>query len=400
MRRLFTNISHYYYLCAVFFIALIVWLPDSGYDKYFWVSWAQYIKEYGLREAYNNPEINYHPFILFIIKGFTLFFNSPNDINYTNINWLKVPTALFDWGIVFIALNLLKQYKKNLQWALLLAFNPAFWYNTVIWGQFDSIWVFFSLAAVYTATRNSWWVSALLFVLALNTKLFALVFLPVLYPLWVTDRTSMLHLTRPLSLVVALQLAIVAAFLPFTQYSVFDIVERSTGYYESVSRNAYNVWYFIFTDPVNTPDNAFLPWVWLVFLSAYTVLGIMIFLGRINLWHVLALVSLLFFFTLTRMHERYAHAALVFTAILFFLTPSPFRGRVGVGVVFISLAYFLNLEAVMQTANKSLGWNVNYNSILFNPKMVATLYFIACLILAYNIFKSAVNSPSPLGEGG
>ena len=101
------------------------------------------------------------------IKGFTL---CVSEVNYTNINWLKVPTALFDWGIIFLALRMLKEQGKSLQWGLLLALNPAFWYNTIIWGQFDSIWVFFSLAALYTATRSSWWVSVLLFVLALNTS--------------------------------------------------------------------------------------------------------------------------------------------------------------------------------------------------------------------------------------
>jgi len=419
MRRLFTNISHYYFLCAVFFIALIIWLPDSGYDKYFWVSWANYISQHGLSEAYNNPEINYHPIILFIIKGFTLFVHSPNQ---TNINWLKVPTAVFDWGIIFITLNLLKEHKKNLQWGLLLVFNPAFWYNTIIWGQFDSVWVFFVLLAFYLADKKYFFYSVAAFVLALNTKLFALFFLPFLVLMWIRLKpdanvwgvrwiraeTPFYTFPKSVSLLfstIVLQIVVLLPFLYTTHYSLSSIIQRSTEYYNSLSRNAYNIWYYLINDPVNTADtNYLIPsviFVGEVFLALLYFIFIKPSPFRGRVWEGVALASLVFFLFLTRMHERYAHAALVFSFIAFGLTPQPplpKRGgakkvlplsgegfRMGAYFFLFSLAYFLNLEAVMQTANKSLGLNVDYTNILFNPKMVATLYFIACLIISYPI---------------
>lgn len=386
-------------------LGLIVFLPDSGYDKYFWLTWAQYIKEHGLTQAYNNPEINYHPVILCIIHAFTWFFSSPADINLTNINWLKVPTALFDWGIIFIALKLMQQHKVNLQWGLVLAFNPAFWYNTVIWGQFDSIWVFFCLASIYVALKEKWFLSILLFTLALNTKLFALVFLPFIFPLWIKDKTSQLQLLRPLPVLLVLQVIAILPFLSGTGFSVFEIIGRSTDYYNSISRNAYNIWYFIFTDPFNTPDDTLIAWAFGGVMAVLFVLALLQLLERITIWQSAAIASLIFFVFLTRMHERYAHAAMVFSGILFFTSP-PLLKRGGVNKVplsfgerdlgsgalaafiLISLAYLLNLEAVMQMFNKSLAFGINYNSFLFNPKLIATLYVISLILLLYNIIKT------------
>jgi Gpi18-like mannosyltransferase len=404
MRRLFTQISHYYVLAIAFMLGLIVFLPDSGYDKYFWVTWAQYIKEHGLTQAYNNPEINYHPVILCIIDVFTWFFNSPADINLTNINWLKVPTALFDWGIIFLSLKLMQHHKVNLQWGLLLAFNPAFWYNTIIWGQFDSIWVFFCLASIYVALKEKWFLSIVLYTLALNTKLFALMFLPFIFPLWIKDKTSQLQLLRPLPVLLILQFISLLPFLFTTHNSLFTIIGRSTDYYNSISRNAYNIWYFFFTDPFNTPDDTLIAWVFGGVIAVFFVLALLQLLERITIWQSAALASLIFFLFLTRMHERYAHAAIVFTAIVFFASPpSPLhqmergglRKQEGVRLLcffLISLAYLLNLEAVMQMLNKSLGFSVDYNSILFNPKLIATLYVISLVILVISTFTLYKNS--------
>lgn len=418
MRKAFTQIQHYYILAIVCMVGLIIWLPDSGYDKYFWVTWAQYIQQHGLAQAYNNPDINYHPVVLFIIKGFTLVFKNPN---YTSINWLKVPTALFDWGIIFIALKLLKQHRQNLQWGLLLALNPAFWYNTVIWGQFDSIWVFFTLLAFYMANRKFLFYSIIAFVFAINTKLFALFFLPFLIIFWLRLKpdSPILHYTKPLkfwpvwkpiiawlSLIIqsiALQIVFLLPFLLTTRYPLSAIVQRSTEYYNSLSRNAYNIWYWLFDDPVGTNDDSFLilsilfvgaVFCWLIYLQ---------YKGKTSIWAIAALASLTFFFFLTRMHERYAHAALVFSCIAFFgssfkkgvdgaarqtgdFFSSPFGN--GAGVLLISLAYLFNLEAVMQMLHNSLGLNIDYTAIWFNPKLIATLYFIACLLNLYNVIKS------------
>lgn len=402
MRHAFTHIRHYYILAAAFFfVGLLLFLPDSGYDKYFWVTWAQYIHQHGLTQAYNNPEINYHPVILFIIKGFTLFFADASAINYTNINWLKVPTALFDWGILFISLKILQQHKVNLQWGLLLALNPAFWYNTLVWGQFDSIWVFFTLLAFYYA-KNNFHFSSLAFVAALNTKLFAIIFLPFLVLMWYKNRYPTVK-QNVVTIVIALALQ-VAFLLPFvftTHYNLAEIINRSTRYYNSASRNAYNIWHYVYENPLAVADNAIALPAALFVIGLFGGLLYLQYKNKAGIWNIAALAGLIFFFFLTRMHERYACAALVFSFIAFglslnntsshkSLTPQPpllKRGWALLAFVLLSLAYLLNMEAVMQMAGKGLGWKIDYYGFIFNAKLIATLYSIALTLLATNGFK-------------
>lgn len=390
-------------------LGLIIFLPDSGYDKYFWVEWAKYLRQHGLFEAYNNPEINYHPVLIYFIDAFS--FLHWRTIDYTSINWLKVPTAVFDWGIIFIGLKLMQKHKINLQWGLLLAFNPAFWYNTVIWGQFDSIWVFFTLLAFYLADKGKFSLSAVAFIMALNTKLFAVIFLPFLVVIWLKKNHQKTKYTlTSIAIAIGLQVLLLMPFLYATQYTLYAIIQRSTEYYNSVSRNAYNVWYYFFDNPVTTADTNLLVPAIIGFIIIYLILLYFIFIKpsplRGRVWEGAALISLIFFLFLTRMHERYAHAALVFSFIAFLNSPfikgvdSRLGGKTGdlargiLPFLLISHAYILNLEAVMQTLNKSLGYSINYNSILFNPKLIATLYVISLILLLYNTLNTR-KLPSP-----
>ena len=53
---------------SVIQLLFMLWLPDSGYDKYFWQSWTQQILVDGLGGIYTNPEVNNHPLNLFLLK--------------------------------------------------------------------------------------------------------------------------------------------------------------------------------------------------------------------------------------------------------------------------------------------------------------------------------------------
>src|SRR3989338_1324575 len=98
---------------------------------------------------------------------------------------MKIPAILADLGIAFLiflfAKKIIPKNKKNQIIAVsLVLFNPVFIYNSGLWGQIDSIPIFFVLSSVYLLlnTRRSI-ISTILFTLALLVKPTALVFLPV-----------------------------------------------------------------------------------------------------------------------------------------------------------------------------------------------------------------------------
>ena len=95
---------------------------------------------------------------------------------------MKIPAILADLGIAFLvflfAKKIIPKNKKNQIIAVsLILFNPAFIFNSGLWGQIDSIPIFFVLSSIYFLlyTKRSI-VSTVLLTLALLIKPTVLVF--------------------------------------------------------------------------------------------------------------------------------------------------------------------------------------------------------------------------------
>src|SRR3989339_2110628 len=98
---------------------------------------------------------------------------------------MKIPAILTDLGIAFLiflfAKKIIPKDKKNQIIAVsLILFNPAFIFNSALWGQIDSIPIFFVLLSIYFLLYTKLSViSATMFTLALLVKPTALIFLPI-----------------------------------------------------------------------------------------------------------------------------------------------------------------------------------------------------------------------------
>lgn len=383
---------HFFLFFILSFIAFCFVVPDSGYDKYFWISWSKAIAERGLGNIYSNPEVNNFPVVLYLLKAFTLFFSS-DTIDIFSINYLKCFAIIFDFATLAVVVSLLKKHNINLLLCLVLMFNPAFSYNTVIWGQVDSIHTFFVFVAVLFAINQKPLPALVFMLLAVNTKVQAAVFLPVILLLiFTTKALSSLRFTKVLIAVFVLLFIQLIIFLPFIVsgnfgQTIHSLINSSVDFYPTLSRNAYNLWYLFFADPLNTSDQMlfllpFKLWGILLFVLFY---GLIVFLflkskkGLAEIFLVLALVSLGFFFFNTQMHERYVHPVVLFAGLYAVFSKQY--------LVFIisSVAYLLNLEAVMQVLtyfdDEVFGFVIHYNSwIVFNPVFISLLFLSAIVI--------------------
>jgi hypothetical protein len=92
-------------------------------------------------------------------------------------------------------------------------------------------------------------------------------------------------------------------------------------------------------------------------------------------WGILPLI---FFFFCTQMHERYAHAAIIFLVLYSIMAK---KWTIG---FLVSLAYLLNVEAVL----KSLSFQ-NYGVLIFDSKFIALLFFMLIVLCMYEIYKIA-----------
>ena len=390
-----TNLKphHFYILFILLFVAFCFAVPDSGYDKYFWISWSKAIAEKGLGNIYLNPEVNNFPIIIYLLKIFTFLFSS-DSIDVFSINYLKCVAIVFDFVTLALVVFLLKNNGKKLLLSLVFLLNPAFWYNTIIWGQVDTVHTFFVFVALLFAIHEKPLPALVFILLAVNTKLQAVIFLPlILMIIFNTERIekpqSYTEILISVVSLVGIQLIILLPFIVsgnFTQ-TLYSLINSSVDFYPTVSRNAYNLWYLFFADPLNTSDQIsfLLPlklWGIILFVLFYSL---MIFLfvkskkGLAEIFLVFALVSLSFFWFNTQMHERYVHPVVLFSGLY-----AIFSKRYLIFII-SSLAYLLNLEVVMQMFSyfddEVFGFVINYKTgFIFNPVLISLLFLAAIII--------------------
>lgn len=394
-----TKPVYFYAFFALAFIVLLFWQPDAGYDKYFWISWARDISTDGLGNIYLNPEVNYHPFVLYLLKIYTWIYANAN-IPEEAINGFKSIIVVFDLGTLAFLVWLLNRWKINPLWILLLILNPAFWYNTLIWGQTDTVYTFFIFVALAALLNRDNLTASLMLLLALNTKLQAVIFIPIFIYLAVS-RKEKVDWLRIIYGLIALQFVLLSPFIFSGNLwvSLQAMVTGSVDQFPVLSRNAFNLWYLINSDPFTTSDMMKLMGIpakylglfafslvylgigWLLHLKLKTTFRNKDKFALISL--VFVLVVLCFFWFNTQMHERYVHAAILFSGIAAILS----RYWVLLGI--ISVAYLLNLEAVMQYLPYILPLKAeNYANLpVFQPVIISMLFLSAIALALFHLVK-------------
>lgn len=320
---------------GLLFILLVFIIPTRymTYDMELWTDWALQIHRHGLTNVYNNPTVNYHPVFLYVIYLYDLIQGSEEYIR-ANITYLKLVPLVFD----FLPIVVLCCFRQRLVQATIpyfyLLLNIAYLFNTLAWGQMDSIHtnlVFLALLVAFYAPVGS----ALLFALALGTKLQAIIFLPPLLLVWLY---SIRGFRQVIGIVLGTAGMLVLVSLPFLLAGRFGqlwhVVTHAVGFYPNISVGAFNFWYLIMQrNPYHTMDYetffifSYKQWGMVLFFlaSGLTLLPLAFRMWRLRLQKAAniddtkqmlllatGLITLYFFYFNTQMHERYAHPILIF----------------------------------------------------------------------------------------
>jgi Gpi18-like mannosyltransferase len=394
------------------FVLLLLLVPRMGHsgDLDFWSRWADYIFEHGLGNVYQVPDNNYNPLYHYILWLFGKMMGSTEKINYYRPE-LKGFALLFDFAGAFWAASLVPERPRRFGLALLLLFNLGYLYNTLLWAQVDAIYTCFAFGAVVLAVQQRAVGSMLCFVLSLAAKTQAIIFLPPLLLLWVP-----LWWHRPWRLVragAAGALLMVAILAPFIWWSgenylprIIEINFKATEVYPYLSLNAFNIWYWL--SPTDMPGQVsdalpfagltYHTWGLLLFcgFSALALLPLLVAAGQCLLARPVhgasvqpmpdmalvllscGIIPILFAFFNTQMHERYWHAAILFLAAYGFLRHDylPY--------VLASVAYFLNLEAILHSLQL-----MKYGVLVFHPWFVAVLFGLVILLTLFKLYRLA-----------
>lgn len=380
----------------LFLILVFMMLPQFSflYDTECWRTWALDINKHGLGNIYYTPA-NYPPVMIYILWLYDWIQGEEKIAQ--NINYLKVFPLLFDLLPIVILLLLRKAADLKKGYHYFLLFNVAYLYNTLMWGQVDSIHTNLSLLAVFLCYRYPA-LGLSCFVLALNMKVQAIIFFPVLVLCLGTTIHSAKAFLRTVVAGLATQaILLIPFFMTHSLDRLWQMLMGLNGAAPLASVQAFNLWHLVLsTDPVHTPDTD-------LFIGlSYKTIGFSLFfiLSAAVLFPLLlkmlitvmkkerqksyeeisflcgGLIALLFFFCNTEMHERYSHPAMIF---LFFYG---LYKRNFLLYILASVAYFLNLEKILHF------YGIAYHTLIFDRQFIASIFLLTIILGIVALYRN------------
>lgn len=321
---------------VVFGVAIrLLLLParDTNGDVDTFVGWVHSIALNGLPHAYDE-QLAFPPVMAYIWGLLAVvepgFRTAVDGTDPTIRVLMKLPPILADFGLALLVGYALRDRPRwAVAGAVAILLHPAVFYVSAWWGQYESIYLLFALAATLLAIsgRNSW--AAALIALSLMTKPQALPMF-VAFAAWFFATGGWRGLVRT---GVVAALVIVIAWLPFVPAGgpsnyLRGLADYQDGGYAALSLWGWNIWWLIQTAvaPGNlVSDTGTLAGPVTVRHVAFMVTGLLELMVALAVLRdprpttlVLALAAsvLVAFSFLTTMHERYSYGAVIFLLLL------------------------------------------------------------------------------------
>lgn len=311
-------------------------------------------------------------------------------IEWENVyySFFKLPTILANLALGMGIYKILSLYKINSSKktiaVFIFIFNPTTIYVSAMWGQIDFLPLVFVIFALFSYFKSMPYVASILIVLSLMTKQTAIIFLPVFLYLfhikygWMVLAKSILLMTVMFFISLA-PFSTLSLISPFQLYiSSFDSVAKTVG------ENVFNFWgaIFNFTNPSDQTKFLLLNFrQWGILLFGLTMIypTILLFKKDKNIKNILIyllILSLVYFFFITRLHERHLAPAIAFLSILVVL-----EKKFVLPLILISSLYMINLyNGFFEPNIEIFNWAVN------TPILIQTFVVIYFGIIIYTTF--------------
>lgn len=243
----------------------------------------------------------------------------------------KLPAILADFGIAFLIYKIIyhdlkMSRKKALIAAFMFILNPVVWYNSTIWGQYDSVINFFALLSFYLLNHKNLILAFLFFILSIYIKASLLIFLPVFLLISIKQKYKFKEYLS------ALLVSLFTVFILTIPFSQAEPLTWLTYIYthrvfneqlQLITANAFNLWNLIAGIDAKPQTLNFLGANYQYYgyiLTLFFSIPIFKLLLKKNdaksaIWS-LAVISFLTFMFLTNMHERYLYPLFPYMTIL------------------------------------------------------------------------------------
>ena len=388
------------------FVLYLFILPRNSMelDMGYWREWGLAIHRVGLAHTYDTT-VNYFPVYVYGLWLYDLLQGSVVNIA-ANISSIKILFVSFDFLPVLVLCCFRKRILKQPIPHFYLLLNIAYVFNSMVWGQIDSIYTNLAFLGIVIGVANPV-AGSVLFLLALNTKAQAIVFFPVMVGiLWhsVRDIKTLVYIAGALLIT---ELALLAPFISAGGVGkLWQHALSSVDLYTNLSISAFNFWYLVTKENPFTTNSldtfiVFSYKTWGLILFGITAVGIVTTLLKTCIttrrahieppsdlfWQQIFLgtgmLCLCFFYFNSQMHERYVHPVIIF----FF-----FYGVVSKNYklyILASIPYVLSLDKCFSYPNGYLP--IYHFKIIYASKILALWYTSALLYggwLYYQLIQS------------
>lgn len=340
---------------------IITLLPSFRIDMGGYHAWSEYLADVGSKGMYEYFHIVYAPGYLYFlwITGLVskLLLIPPFWHKYL----IKIWAVAFDFLGAFLIYKIGEKYNKPKTGFVLgvsYALNPGVFFNSSIWGQFDSIPATMLFAVVYCFNLNRKVTAAILFVVAVLFKPQSGLLAPVVLVQFYRDFLKFRNITPEIikknvkntiyaviggiSTYIVLifpfyyhtgfyskhvneNTPVIKTFLVETMdyfYWLFNLYRVSIDDYPYATANAFNLW--VLTGGQTVPDsNIFLlftyaKWGFIISIPAFllTLVFLVVKRNSVKALYFSSFFILAAFFTFfTRMHERYLLPSIIFLTV-------------------------------------------------------------------------------------
>ncbi len=359
---------------------MVAFSPGFGVDVGTFEAWGLDIAQHGPLAMYRvGSFLDYPPGYLYALWGAGAFAHLIDASGTTLRVIIETPALAADFALAALMFIIVRRNaSRAVAWLAMLfvALNPALLFDTVFWGQSDSVLalvMFLSTVMMLDDDVELGWALA---ALAILIKPQAIMLIPVLV-VWTLLKARPSRWWQSAFVSIAIIVIGVAPFQLSHPWSWLpDLYLSTAAYYHETSVNAFNLMALL--GGLRQNDST------LIFGISYFTLGIALLVvlygaiiatlwrnpSRRNFWMMSFLALFGFFMLAPRMHERYLYPAIVF-AIPVALQEPPMLAVFAL----ITLTGVFNLAYVLHTLNTTVFLDAHDG-----PAMLAAL--LNCLALA------------------
>jgi Gpi18-like mannosyltransferase len=373
-------------LVGVALVKLLLCLFSSdAIDMPGYKAWSMHLATRGFDDFYQTWHVVYGPaymYLLWISGKLATIFSLSTKTHEVLIKFWSVCSDLLGAYLIYLIGKKRGKERLGLWLGVAYALNPAIFFNSCIWGQFESVAATMLLAVVYCFTQGMGGTAVIIFTVAVLTKPQSAMLAPIVFILFLKNfswRNTLFAFVGGIC-------AYVALMLPFsTGRSILWFVEhtiKSGGDYPYATANGFNLWTILGGQTI--PDNQMFHGLsyatWGLLLIAFLVIVTCLIMLRFKIsdrsvYYASYLLCFGVFLFGSRMHERY-----LFPALIFFIVTILWDIKLWVPAAVLSLAHLGNIWYIYIRAWQQNVWAPP------NDPLALVIAWVTLAVFVYSLY--------------